>query len=81
MDDYQTYLLELLVYRQSPGNKEFDDWRKSVKEAYDATAPKAEVPKEANKPKLSTAGPDDPGVKSNLGEKIRKAWQLKEQDG
>lgn len=80
MDDYQTYLLELLVYRLSPGNKEFDDWRKGVKESYAATA-KAEVPKEANQPKLSTAGPNDDGVKINLGEKIAKAWQLKKQDG
>ena len=81
MDDYQTYLLEMLVYRLSPGNKEFDDWRKAVKETYGATA-KTEVPKETNQPQPPAAGGGAvEGVRNTYGEKIRAVLKKQNDEG
>jgi hypothetical protein len=80
MDSYDTALLEIIAYRLSPGNLEFEDWRKQFKEQY-GTAPTPEVPKEAVKPKSSEVRRDEAreniGVKINLGEKLAAAWNSK----
>jgi hypothetical protein len=80
MDSYEIALLEKIAYHLSPGNKEFDQWRKDFKEQY-GTAPTPEVPTKAVEPKPSEARRDEArenvGVKINLGEKIAAAWKSK----
>lgn len=91
MDDYQTTLLELIAYRLSPGNQEFDDWRLANRERY---MPKEDID---NASTVSSATPvhgdlraqsealsgempvdvkkQDVGVRINLGDKLAAAWK------